>query len=132
MSIKERRGGERISTDLAVRWSTAVSSTDSRIVDLSHKGCFILTANKMPTNKVSRVKQDPGNEAIQVELRLSAHKWLKVDGEVVYKVERTGFAVRFLSLNPDEEKVLKAFISEREAERPKSLVFPRVGRGRKH
>jgi len=125
--MKERRRGQRIATNLAVKWRTSVGPFDSTVIDLSNKGCFILTATQTPPNKVSRVKQVPGNETVDVELRLSPDHSLKLQGQVVYKVESTGFAVRFLALTSDDERVLRTFIEKQHGESSESLAFPRVG-----
>lgn len=131
MIRKERRQAKRISTDLTVSWNTADLSRESKITDLSTEGCFILTAARMSVNKLSRVTQVPKKHAIHVELHLAHDQRLKLDGEVVYEVERLGFGVRFLNVTKPEEHVLKAFIDKQEVGSLESLPFPRV-RGHKH
>jgi hypothetical protein len=129
--MKERRRAKRVSTDLTVRWNTSDLSQDSKITDLSAEGCFILTATQMSVNKLSRVTEVPEGDAIQVELHLSPNEWLKLSGEVVYKVERLGFGVRFLNITTPDAQVLGAFIDTQELGSLESLAFPRVT-GLKH
>lgn len=129
--MKERRRAKRISTNLTVRWNTSDLLQDSKITDLSTEGCFILTAKRMSVNKLSRVMQVPERDAIHIELHLSPDEWLKLNGEVVYKVERLGFRVRFLNVATHDEQVLSAFIDKQELGSLESLPFPRV-RGLKH
>jgi len=129
--MKERRRSKRISTNLTVKWNTSDLSEDSKITDLSTEGCFILTADQMSANKLSRVTQVPERDAIQIELHLSPNGWLKLNGEVVYKVERHGFGVRFLNITTPDEQVLGAFIDKQELGSLESLPFPRVT-GNKH
>jgi len=56
---------------------------------------------------------------------------LKLKGEVVYKVDRLGFGVRFLNVTGSNEQVLGDFIDKQELGSLESLPFPRV-RGNKH
>ncbi|MCM3870509.1 MAG: PilZ domain-containing protein [Pyrinomonadaceae bacterium] len=131
MIRKERRQAKRISTNLTVRWNTSDFSQDSKITDLSTEGCFILTANRMSVNKLSRVTAVPKKDAIHVELHLSHDQTLKLNGEVVYEVERLGFGVRFINITPPDEHLLRAFIDKQDVRMEESLPFPRV-RGHKH
>jgi c-di-GMP-binding flagellar brake protein YcgR len=131
MIRKERRRAKRISTNLTVRWSTSDLLHESKITDLSAEGCFILTADQMSANKLSQVADVPERHAIQIALPLSADESLKLDGEVIYKIERLGFGVRFLNVSKHAEHVLKAFIEKHELDSEESLPFPRV-RGHKH
>jgi PilZ domain len=106
-------------------------SHDSKITDLSTEGCFILTAQRTSANKLSRVTQVLKKDAIHVELHLSRDESLKLNGEVVYEVERLGFGVRFLNVTRTDEHQLRAFIDKQEVGLLESLPFPRV-RGHKH
>ncbi len=129
-TMKERRGAKRISTNLTVRWNTSVLSHDSKVTDLSSRGCFIMLADRMPENKLFTVKQVPEKEAILIELPLSRDEWLKLHGEVIYRIEGIGFAVRFLNLTLHEAQALRTFIEKQETGSLKALPFPRV-RGHK-
>jgi hypothetical protein len=131
MIRKDRRRAKRISTNLTVRWNTSNLSEDSKITDLSTEGCFILTAERMTVNELSRVTQVPEGDTIQIELQLSSDEWLKLNGEVVYKIERLGFGIRFLDITPPTEQVLEAFINKQNLGSSESLPFPRVT-GQKH
>jgi hypothetical protein len=62
---------------------------------------------------------------------LPSDERLKLNGEVVYKVERLGFGVRFLNVSRPNEQVLGAFIDKQKLGSLESLAFPRV-RGNKH
>lgn len=124
--MKERRRAKRISTNLTVKWNTSDLSQDSRITDLSTEGCFILTAERMTVNKLSKVTQVPERDAIHIELHLSPNEWLKLNGEMLYKVERLGFGVRFLNIPTQDEQVLRAFIDKQELGSLETLPFPRV------
>ncbi len=129
--MKERRQAKRISTKLSVRWNTSDLSQDSKITDLGTDGCFILTAEQMSVNKLSRITQVPEGDTIQIELHLPSDEMLKLKGEVVYKVDRLGFGVRFLNVTGSNEQVLGDFIDKQELGSLESLPFPRV-RGNKH
>ena len=62
--MKERRQAKRISTNVSVRWNTSDLSQDSKITDLGTDGCFILTAEQMSVNKLSRITQVPEGDTI--------------------------------------------------------------------
>ena len=55
-----------------------------------------------------------------------ADRALEVRAEVVYRIERVGFAARFRDLASQDEHELRSFI-EQQSESVKSLPFPRVG-----
>ena len=131
MIRKDKRRAKRISTNLTVRWNTSDLSEDSKVADLSTEGCFILTADQMSVNKLSGVTQVLERNAIHIELQLSPDECLKLDGEVIYKVERLGFGVLFLNVDTHDEQVLSAFIDKQEVGSLEGLAFPRV-RGNKH
>ena len=131
MIRKERRRAKRVSTNLTVRWNTSGLSEESKITDLSTEGCFILTAEQMPVNKLSRVTQVRERDAIHLELHLRPNEGLKLNGEVVYKVDRLGFGVSFLEVGAADEQILRAFIDKQEIETLETFAFPRV-RGNKH
>jgi hypothetical protein len=129
--MKERRRAKRISTNLAVRWNTSELSQDSKITDLSAEGCFILTAEQMSVNKLSRITHVPEGDAIHIELHLSSDEWLKLKGEVIYKIDSLGFGVNFSKVAAPDEQILRAFIDKQEIGPLEALPFPRV-RGQKH
>lgn len=131
MIKKDRRRAKRISTNLTVKWNTSDLSEDSKITDLSTEGCFILTADQMSANKLSRVTQVPKRDAIHLELHLSPDEFVKLDGEVIFRVKSLGFGVLFLNVATREEQVLSAFIDKQEIGSLDGLAFPRV-RGHKH
>jgi PilZ domain len=130
MIRKERRRSKRISTNVAVSWTTSDFSQGSRVTDLSTEGCFIQTALRMTETRLSLLTQVPKKNAIYVKLHLSHDERLKLNGEVVYEIERLGFGVRFLDVSTPDEKILRAFIDRQELG-SLELPFPRV-RGHKH
>jgi PilZ domain len=129
--LKERRRARRVSTDLAARWNTPTLSHEGKIIDLSTGGCFILTASQISVNKIPRVEQASEKEALSIEVQLSRECRLKLRAEVVYRVERVGFAARFLDLTLDEEQALRAFVERHEPRERNPLPFPRIERGRR-
>ncbi len=127
--MQERRGAKRVSANLAARWQSPIPPHEGKIIDLSTGGCFILTAGRASVNKLSRVNHAPCKEAIVIEVRLTADEWLALRAEVVYKVERVGFAARFVDLAPDEVQTIRSLMEKQEARRPRSLPFRTVGKG---
>ena len=127
--MQERRGAKRVSANLTARWHSPIRPHEGKIIELSTGGCFILTTGRPSVNKLSRVNHAPCKEAIVIEVRLSPDEWLELRAEIVYKVERVGFAARFVDLTPVEEQTIRSLMEKQEARRPKSLPFRTVGKG---
>jgi hypothetical protein len=124
--MKDRRAAKRISTNLPARWGTSVRSHGGRVIDLSSQGCFVQTGDHPPANKVPRVERAAECKAIQIEIEFSVDQCLILNGEVVYEVEHTGFAVRFANLSFDQDQVIRRFIEIQELVITGPLPFPRV------
>ena len=91
----ERRQSERVYVQLNARWEGVLARCEGNIVDLSATGCFVLTAD--------RVKP---KELIRVEIQLPTEGWLYLWGEVVYRIEEMGFALRFTGVSDMEQGML--------------------------
>ena len=124
--MKERRQARRISTNLTARWSRPGSTEEGKIIDLSTGGRFFLTASSIPADKLSLVTQVSDEEPITLDLEL-AGRALEVRAEVVYRIERVGFAARFRDLPSQDEHELRSFIDRQEPESVMSRPFRRVG-----
>lgn len=62
-------------------------------------------------------------EAILIEVHLPFDERLEVQSEVVYRVERVGFAARFVNLPAHDEEILRAYIERQEVESFKSPLI---------
>jgi hypothetical protein len=91
----DRRQSERVYVRLNARWEGVLARCEGNIVDLSTTGCFVLTAD--------RVKP---KELIRVEIQLPTEGWLYLWGEVVYRIEEMGFALRFTGVSDMEQAML--------------------------
>ncbi|HYG11330.1 MAG TPA: PilZ domain-containing protein [Pyrinomonadaceae bacterium] len=91
----DRRQSERVYVQLNARWEGVWARCEGHIVDLSATGCFVLTAD--------RVKP---KELIRVEIELPTEGWLYLWGEVVYRIEEMGFALRFTGVSDMEQAML--------------------------
>lgn len=99
MITKERRENERVRADLEAHWEGVLARRDGRVVDISASGCFILTDDEV------RVE-----ELIRLEIRLPTGRRIYLWGEVVYKVEEMGFALRFTGSDETELRMLGVLI----------------------
>jgi hypothetical protein len=95
MMSADRRQAERVYVRLNARWEGVLARCEGNIVDLSKTGCFVLSA--------ARVKQ---KELIRVEIQLPTEGWLYLWGEVVYRIEEMGFALRFTGVSEMEQAML--------------------------
>jgi hypothetical protein len=91
----DRRQAERVYVQLNARWEGVLARCEGHVVDLSATGCFVLTAD--------RVKP---KELIRVEIQLPTEGWLYLWGEVVYRIEEMGFALRFTGVSETEQTML--------------------------
>jgi hypothetical protein len=99
MITKERREKERVRADLEAHWEGVLTRRDGRVVDISASGCFILTDDDV------RVE-----ELIRLEIYLPTGRRIYLWGEVVYKVEEMGFALRFTGSDETELQMLSVLI----------------------
>lgn len=76
-----------------------MAQCEGHIVDLSVTGCFVLTSD--------RVKQ---KELIRVEIQLPTEGWMYLWGEVVYRIEDMGFALRFTGVSEMEQAMLNLLL----------------------
>jgi len=91
----ERRRAERIKVNFRARWQGVLASRKGDITDLSLTGCFILTPDLV----------SPG-ETIKLEITLPGTGSIRLEGEVVYKIEEMGFAIRFIRATEQNYKQL--------------------------
>ena len=91
----ERRGAERIKVNFKARWAGEQASLSGDIADLSLTGCFILTPDMVSDG-----------ETIKLEIELPGGGAIKLEGQVVYKIEEMGFAIHFTNASQQDEKQL--------------------------
>lgn len=91
---RERRRAPRIKVNFNALWQGSWARREGHITDLSLIGCFILTPDLVK----------PG-ETVRLEIKLPKGE-IKIDGQVVYKVEEMGFAIEFTSLSEEDRKHL--------------------------
>ena len=91
----ERRQADRVYVRLNARWEGVLARCEGNIVDLSTTGCFVLTADLVKPK-----------ELIRVEIQLPTEGWLYLWGEVVYRIEEMGFALRFTGVSDMEQSML--------------------------
>lgn len=95
----ERRRAERLRTSLQAFWEGVLTRRGGTITDISPTGCFILTRDDVQQQELIRLEvQSPTGRSICL--------W----GEVVYKVEEMGFALRFTGMDEGERRLLEALM----------------------
>ena len=95
-----RRGDERVSTNLAVRWDGQSGGHEARIEDLSLGGCFVNTTGRVDVGEV-----------VSLSIKLPSGEWLPLRGEVVSYQQGIGFGVLFSFLTDEEEQALRELIN---------------------
>jgi PilZ domain len=97
----ERRRAPRVKVNLPARWEGVLTLREAAVTSLSINGCFVLTGGKVQPK-----------ELIRLEINLSADQVIYLWSEVVDEAEEIGFAVRFTSLNDEEQEQLDQFIKQ--------------------
>jgi hypothetical protein len=90
----ERRRAPRIHVNFRARWEGTWAQREGFISDLSAVGCFILTPDLVR----------PG-EPVKLEIHLLQGS-IKIEGQVVYKIEDMGFAIEFTHTAVEDRKRL--------------------------
>jgi hypothetical protein len=93
--VTERRGAERVQVSIDARWEGVVAQCAGTIVDISVTGCFILTSDLVTDDELIRLE-------ILTPTGGSIYLW----GEVVYKLQEMGFALRFTGMAEAEREML--------------------------
>ena len=96
--MEERRRATRVHVNFRVWWQGSWARRDGGLADLSIGGCFILTE--------VLVKE---GETVKLEIKLPKGA-LHLSGEVVYRVEDIGFALRFTDASDIDRKQLQWLI----------------------
>lgn len=90
----DRRRAQRIRVNFRARWEGTWARREGHITDLSAVGCFILTPDLVTAG-----------EPVKLEIQLPRGE-IKIEGQVVYKIEEMGFAIEFTSASEEDRKRL--------------------------
>ncbi len=97
----ERRRAPRAKVNLPARWEGVLTQREGSVTDLSVHGCFVLSGGSVEAKELVRLEITfPDNQQI--------YPW----AEVVDEAAEIGFAVRFTSLQEDEDERLRSFLSQ--------------------
>jgi hypothetical protein len=96
------RSNSRVKTNIDCIFGVTPEATRSgKVTSLSTAGCFVKTtiwATDIPT--------------MYIRLWLDSQGWLRLQGSVLYHLEKIGFGLRFTGLTPQEESILKELIEQ--------------------
>ena len=97
----ERRRAPRVKVNLPARWEGVVSQQQASVTNLSLNGCFVLSGGRVEPRELLRLEITlPDNDQI--------YPW----AEVVDDAGEIGFAVRFTSMDDEEEERLRRFVTK--------------------
>jgi hypothetical protein len=99
---ENRRGDERVATNLTAKWGGLAGDHEGRIEDLSLGGCFVNTTERVDVGEI-----------IGVEIKLPSGEWLALGGEVTSYQIGIGFGLVFSFLTEDEEQALLDFLGDK-------------------
>ena len=98
--VKERRKEPRLEVTLPVRWEGVIEQRNTTISDLSTDGCFVLSGGEVALK-----------ELLRLEIFLPDEEPIYLWAEVVDTAEEIGFALRFTSVDSDDQKRLDSFVA---------------------
>jgi hypothetical protein len=97
--MQERRTAERVHLNLRARWEGLRTQGRGAVSDLSSTGCFVLSGGEVTIGELIRLEISFSDEQAMV--------W----GQVVYKVNEMGFALRFAFGNDEDAQRIDQLIS---------------------
>lgn len=97
----ERRRAPRARVNLPARWEGVVSQQQASVTNLSVTGCFVLSGGSVEPR-----------ELLRLEITLPDDDQIYPWAEVVDDAGEIGFAVRFTSMDDEEEKRLRRFVTK--------------------
>jgi hypothetical protein len=97
----DRRSAPRARVNLPAHWEGVLFRTKATITDLSIGGCFVLSGGKVEVR-----------ELIYLEIELPHRRTIHVWAEVVDEASDIGFAVRFNSVNDEDQQILAEYIDD--------------------
>ena len=96
----ERRSSPRVKVNLPARWQGALTQQVATITSISMNGCFVLSGGQVELR-----------ELIRLEIRLSDGVQISPWGVIVEQATEIGFAVKFSSLEDEDRRQLKEFMT---------------------
>ncbi len=97
------RNNSRVKTNIDCIFGVTPEATRSgKVTSLSVGGCFVKTtiwATDIPK--------------MYIRLWLNSQGWLRLQGSVLYHLEKIGFGLRFADLTPEDESAIKELIEQR-------------------
>jgi len=100
------RNNSRVRTNIDCIFGVTPEATRSgTVTSLSMAGCFVKTtiwATDVPK--------------MYIRLWLNSQGWLRLQGSVLYHLEKIGFGLRFIGLTSQDESVLKELIEQCKAD----------------
>ena len=98
--MSERRTDTRLEVCLDAVWDGALGNRRTRVADLSEGGCYVDSMAEVYVG-----------EFLYLKIQLPNGQWLELTGEVVHRLERLGFGVRFVDLAVEQLETLRWLIT---------------------
>jgi PilZ domain len=98
---KDRRSAPRARVKLSARWEGVLSRENATVTDISRSGCFVLSGGKVEVK-----------ELVWIEIELTERQKVNFWAEVVNQSSEIGFALKFNSSSPEDERALAEFLDK--------------------
>lgn len=98
--MEEVRENSRVKTDIHCSWGlTDACPRNGKITSLSVRGCFVKTTANATAG-----------QTIFVNCWLPERRWMMLQGEVIYHLERIGFGLLLAELNDEQKQSIASLI----------------------
>ena len=87
--------------NLPARWEGVPSRERATVTDISRNGCFVLTGGQVEVK-----------ELVWLEIQLTETESVNFWAEVVDAASEIGFALKFNSSSPEDERILASFLDK--------------------
>ena len=114
--MKENRTQIRFEVSLTARWEGSASGQNVRIGDLSLGGCYIDTILEVTVG-----------EKMFLNIQKPNGEWLELRGVVAHHYPRLGFGVRFVDLDENQLRQIRALLKLQDENRVDSSEMSRDG-----
>ena len=104
--MSDRRNKNRLEVCLDAVWDNTCGNYTARITDLSEGGCY-----------VDSLGQALVGEVVKIKLQFPNGDWLELTGAVAHQTPPLGFGIRFVDLDPETLKILRAAIADLQSPR---------------
>lgn len=105
---EERRQVIRLPVSLDARWQGLLGRHRAKVNNFSAVGCYLETSG-----------QALNHEVLEVELKTPGNRWIRLRGQVIYRIPEGGLGVFFVEMSDETQTAVAALVEQYSADVPK-------------